>query len=471
MKICGKIIKGITANSREVLPGFIFVAVKGKCQDGKVFLKEALCKGASILVVEERMPAFKCPPGVKLLQVADTRKFLALNCAKFYRHPSKKVRVTGVTGTNGKTTITYLIEALAKSAGFSCGVIGTINYRFDNQKIAGSNTTPGPVELQKFLAQMLRRGMKYCALEVSSHALDQKRVAGLNFKTAIFTNLTRDHLDYHKNFKNYFLAKAKLFRNLPTQSSAIINNDDPYGRRLKSLTLARVVTYGLKRKSMIMAQDIVYGLQETQFTLIAPKIKSTLKVQLIGQYNIYNVLAAIAWGLTQNFSWEIIKSALEKFKFVPGRLERVNYKKGGDIFVDYAHTPDALLNVISTLRPLVKGKLRVIFGCGGERDRFKRPQMGRIVTQLADEAIITSDNPRSESPLVIINDIRKGILKNNYRIVPDRLTAIRQGVSLTRQGDCLLVAGKGHENYQIFKKKIVRFSDRKELLKCLASLK
>ena len=472
MKILNLEIKGVTCNSKEVKPGYAFVAIKGSCQDGNRFIKEAVARGAGIIIVEKKIPKIKIIfAKTKLVAVDDCRKFLAQAALKFYGSPADKIKVIGITGTNGKTTVSYLIEAIAKECGHPCGVIGTINYRFKGKVIAAKNTTPGPEQLQKLLAQMYARGVKYCAMEVSSHALDQDRVAGINFSQAVFTNLTQDHLDYHKNFENYFSAKAKLFSGLPEKSCAIINADDQYACRIKQLTKARIITYGVEKEAMVIAKNINFGMQSTEFSLATPKINLKVKTHLVGRHNIYNILAAVCWGLSENLPTAKIKSAIEKFKNVPGRLEKINCKKGFNIFVDYAHTPDALFNVIRSLRQLVEGKIMVIFGCGGERDKLKRPQMGKIVNDLADYAIITSDNPRSENPDQIIKDIQKGMEKNNYLIIPQRLAAIRKGLSLANKGDCLLIAGKGHEDYQILKNKIIHFSDRKAAEDCLKLMK
>jgi UDP-N-acetylmuramoyl-L-alanyl-D-glutamate--2,6-diaminopimelate ligase len=471
MKIVDLEIKGISANSQEIKKGFLFVAIKGNRQDGNYFIKEAINKGARIIVVEKEPKQIKASAKVIFLVVNDCRKFFAQATHNFYGAPSNKIKVVGITGTNGKTTISYLIEALAKKSGDHCGVIGTINYRFNNKIIIAKNTTPGAGQLQGLLKEMHLQKVKYCAMEVSSHALDQERVAGINFSHAIFTNLTQDHLDYHKNLENYFLAKAKLFCDLPSTSRAIINNDDKYGKRIRQLTKAQVLTYGIKNKSDIMAKKINFGVHSTEFSLVAGQINIRLKTNLIGLYNIYNILAAVAWGISEKLPILKIKSAIEQFKSVPGRLQRINCTQGFNIYIDYAHTPDALFNVISALRPLVKGKIIVIFGCGGERDKLKRPLMGKVVTELADYAIITSDNPRSENPGQIIKDIQQGIQKSNYCKISDRHQAIRKGLSLINKSDCLLIAGKGHEDYQILKNKVLKFSDRKVVQECLALMK
>jgi UDP-N-acetylmuramoyl-L-alanyl-D-glutamate--2,6-diaminopimelate ligase len=467
MKIAGVEIKGITCNSKAVKKGYAFVAIAGQRQDGGCFIQEAAANGASIAVVARKAGKNKIPGKIKMFAVNDPRKFLAEASAEFYGRPSEKLKVAGITGTNGKTTISYLIEAIAECSGIDCGVIGTINYRFKGKEISAKNTTPGPVELQGLLAKMRAQGVKYCAMEVSSHALDQKRVSGINFRQAIFTNLTQDHLDYHKNINRYFSAKLKLFRMLAVSGAAIINNDDEYGRRIKKSVSCRLITYGIKNKSTVMAKDIDFGIEGTEFTLIGPGVNSRIKTRLIGRYNIYNILAALSWGISEGLPFKNIKSAIEKFKNVPGRLEKITSKAGHNIFVDYAHTPDALFNVISALRPLTRGKIVVVFGCGGERDKLKRPKMGKIVTTLADYAVITSDNPRSEDPSSIIRDICKGINKDNYRVIPDRFKAIKQALKLIKQEDCLVIAGKGHEDYQVFKTKTVHFSDREAVAKCL----
>lgn len=471
MKIKGIKIKGITANSKQVKKDFVFVAIKGNKQDGSVFIKDAVARGASVIVVEQSKTKFEIPKKIKLIKVKDCRQFLGQQVSKFYKFPADKIKCIGITGTNGKTTIAYLIEAIVKQTGLACGVIGTINYRFKAKIKIAKNTTPGAVELQSLLAKMYAGKVKYCALEVSSHALDQDRVAGVNFKTAIFTNLTQDHLDYHKSLEKYFLAKLKLFKSLSANSVAIINNDDKYCVRIKAKTSAKIITYGIKKSAIVMAKDINFGINFSEFTLVGPKIKIRIRTTLVGLHNIYNILAAIAWGISEKKNLKDIKSAIEKFKNVPGRLERINCRTGLNIFVDYAHTPDALFNVICALRPLVRGRIIVVFGCGGQRDKLKRPKMGKIVTELADYAIITNDNPRSENPQKIIEDIRAGIKKSNYCLKLDRLEAIRTGLSMMNQDDCLLIAGKGHENYQILKNKVLRFSDQEVIKKCLKLMK
>ncbi|MDD5724577.1 MAG: UDP-N-acetylmuramoyl-L-alanyl-D-glutamate--2,6-diaminopimelate ligase [Candidatus Omnitrophica bacterium] len=464
--------RGITANSKDVKKDYIFVAVRGNSLDGGRFIDEDLARGARLIVVDKDISDLKkSAPGAGFLKTGNCREFLARASREFYGDPSAKMRIAGITGTNGKTTVSYLIEAIAAGGGYPCGVIGTINYRFKGKKFAAGNTTPGPERVQELLAGMLKDGVKYCAMEVSSHALDQGRVSGVKFRKAIFTNLTQDHLDYHKNLKNYFLAKAKLFRSLSARSTAVINNDDACGRKLKRLTGAGVMTYGIRRDSDVMARDIVFGIAGTEFTLAVPGKALKIRSLLVGRHNIYNLLAAASWGISEGFKLEDIKAVFEKFRKVPGRLEPAGRGNEKRIFVDYAHTPDALFNVLGALRPLVQGRLIVVFGCGGERDKLKRPLMGKIATDLADFAIITSDNPRSEDPGMIIRDILKGIRKRNYAVAADRKEAIRKGLLMAGRDDCLLVAGKGHEDYQVLKNKKLKFSDRKVISECLKLMK
>lgn len=459
---------GISCNSKAVKKGFIFVAVTGSRYDGNIFIDEAVKNGARGVIISSNVkpPFYK---NVSFFKVKDTRRALAELAVEFYGRPSKKIKVVGITGTNGKTTVTYLLEAILKEANIPAGVIGTINYRFQDKIIPSINTTPGPVELQSILSDMLKEGARYAVMEVSSHALDQQRCEGINFHSAIFTNLTQDHLDYHKNPDNYFKAKARLFAGMPSRSFVVINNDDKYAGRLKKLTKAKVITYGIHSNADVMAENIKFGVSQTEFQLKTSKGKTDFKIWLIGKHNIYNVLAAVAWAKEQGIASSVIKLALEKFPNVPGRLEKVEFNGGFSVFVDYAHTEDALKNVIQSLRQVSGNKIIVVFGCGGDRDKTKRPKMGRVVSELSDYAIITSDNPRFEDPAEIIKDIKRGISKNNYCTVLERYAAIKKSLSLAKSGDVVLVAGKGHENYQVIKDKTIPFDDREAIRECLKS--
>ncbi|MFH1269780.1 MAG: UDP-N-acetylmuramoyl-L-alanyl-D-glutamate--2,6-diaminopimelate ligase [Candidatus Omnitrophota bacterium] len=463
--------RGISCNSKEVSDNFIFVAIEGTHIDGHKFIREAISKGAKAIVFHEsRAQEFNKHLDVPLIGVKDTRKALACLAAKFYDNPSLKVKVIGITGTNGKTTITYLMEALLKGAGFSPAVIGTINYRFKDRVIPSWNTTPGPVELQSLLADMVNDKISHAILEVSSHALSQERTEGINFHSAVFTNLTQDHLDYHKTLEDYFQAKLKLFSGLDKGSFAVINNDDKYGRTLPELMRgAGIITYGINNEADITARDIKFGILHTTFILKTPKSEINFKTRLIGRHNIYNLLATFAWAFKEGLDMALVEPAMERFSFIPGRLERIDSGKGFQVFVDYAHTEDALINVMKSLRQLSAKKIIIVFGCGGERDKTKRPKMGYAACELADYAIITSDNPRSEDPDRIIKDIVKGIKKNNYSIISDRKEAIEKSLSMAGRQDIVLIAGKGHENKQILKNGSIHFDDREVVKECLGS--
>ena len=475
-------VRGISCNSKQVSDDFIFVAIKGTREDGNRFIEEAIERGAKAVVIQSplrslvfardslRSHVARSPAKVTFVRVKDTRKALAKLAAEFYGNPSSKIKVIGITGTNGKTTISYLIEALLIEAKLSPAVIGTINYRFKKMIIPAKNTTPGPLELQSLLSDMLKESVNYAIMEVSSHALDQNRTEGINFHSAIFTNLTQDHLDYHKTLENYFQSKAKLFKGMSQSSFAVINNDDSYGRRLKELTKAGIVTYGIENCADITARDIKFDASHAEFILSTPEVKTNFRSRLIGRHNVYNILATAAWALKEGIALSTIKSAIERFFLIPGRLERIDLAGDFSVFVDYAHTEDALKNILKTLRPLTNKRIIVVFGCGGERDKTKRPKMGRAVSELSDYAIITNDNPRSEDPMEIIRNITRGIKKNNYCVIPERREAIRKSLSLARRGDIVLVAGKGHENCQILKDRVIPFDDREEVRECLKSM-
>jgi UDP-N-acetylmuramoyl-L-alanyl-D-glutamate--2,6-diaminopimelate ligase len=469
-------VASVSCNSRENLRKGIFVAIKGAQADGHAFIQDALCRGASAVVFEDarRIASAMTKQGaparsVVFVQVPDSRKAAVLLAEAFYGYPSRQLSITGITGTNGKTTISYLIEAIVRRQGSNPAVIGTVNYRYNDQVIASVNTTPGPVELQRLFRDMADGGVTHLAMEVSSHALDQDRVSGIHFSSAIFTNLTQDHLDYHKGLEDYFLAKSKLFTNLEGNAAAVINNDDAYGRRLAQMSKGSVVTYGLDDTSQVYGRGIVMDTCFTKFTLCGFGNTVELRTNLIGRHNVYNVLGAAAWALNAGIPADIIAAALAGFTSVPGRLERIDAPGGVRIFVDYAHTPDALSNVITTLRQITSNRIIVVFGCGGDRDRTKRPAMGKVVADLSDHAVITSDNPRSEDPQAIIEDIARGITKKNYSVIPDRTTAIRTALSMGKEGDVVLIAGKGHETYQIIKDTVLHFDDREVVRECLQS--
>ncbi|MFH0738893.1 MAG: UDP-N-acetylmuramoyl-L-alanyl-D-glutamate--2,6-diaminopimelate ligase [Candidatus Omnitrophota bacterium] len=464
-------VKGISCNSKSVSYSFIFVAIKGTHIDADKFIPEAIAKGAGAVIIQdgahESVKISEYYNQAVFIKVADTRRALAVLAAEFWAHPSLRLHVVGITGTNGKTTVSYLIEAIVKEVGATVGVVGTVNYRFKDRIIPSVNTTPGPVELESLLAQMSGQGVSYVAMEVSSHALDQERIGGIDFKSAIFTNLTQDHLDYHVTLDNYFQAKARLFKDLKPGSFAVINNDDEYGRKIIGLTKAGKITYSIDGKAEVRASDISFDIKHTEFIVNAAGLRTDFKSKLIGRHNVYNMLAAISWAMRAGIEIKVIRRAIANFSSVPGRLERIDSTAPFTVFVDYAHTEDALKNVITTLREFSLRKIISVFGCGGDRDRGKRPKMGEVVSRLSDYMVITSDNPRSEDPLAIIEEIVKGVKNNNYCVIPDRKEAIRKSLLLAKPADIVLVAGKGHEDYQVLRTGKVHFDDREAIRECL----
>jgi len=383
----------------------------------------------------------------------------------------RNVNTIGVTGTNGKTSITYIVEAILKKASKKVAVIGTVNQRVGKKVFPSKNTTPSFIENQEWFLKMKKTKVQNCVMEVSSHALDQGRVDLIDFDTAIFTNLKSDHLDYHKSVNKYFLAKSKLFKSLLPASVAIINNDDSYASKLISLSSSKIVTYGINKKACFMARNIKLSLKGSIFDLVYPYGQEEIKTKLIGMHNIYNILPSIAVGVLQGIPIDIIKKGIQSLKSIPGRLEKVDCKKDYSVLIDYAHSEDALLNVLKTLRNIQEnniqsfsGKIILLFGCGGDRDQTKRPKMGTVASTLADYSIVTSDNPRSENPKTIIHHIIKGFRNNDYKIISNRKKAIQHALKIASRGDIVLIAGKGHESYQMVKNKCIKF-DEKEIIR------
>lgn len=451
-------ISSICFHSKDVKPGALFVAINGNKHRGSDFAKEAVRNGAVCLAGDiQGADCLDFPP--PLISLKDPRLALALMADEFFGRPSERIKVIGITGTNGKTTITYLLKNILEKAEFPCGIIGTIEHSFKNRAIGSVNTTPDAIGIAFLLKEMADSGCGYCAMEVSSHALDQERTRAVNFEAAIFTNLTGDHLDYHLNPENYFLSKSRLFSSLGKNRAAIINMDSPFALRLKSLTKARIVGYAINNDSDVTARTVISRISGSEFIIKHRKTKVRIKTPLIGAHNVYNILAAAAFALTQKISWEAIKEALENFPGVKGRLERIPLSQGRSVFVDYAHTPDGLENVLSALKGLTGKNLILVFGCGGDRDRAKRPIMGQIAAKYADRIIITSDNPRGEDPKDIAGEISPGIKNKEYDIILDRKEAIGQALKLSGDKDIILIAGKGHENCQVFKDKSVEFDD------------
>lgn len=454
-------VQAISCDSRKVTKGALFVALQGGQHNGAEFIKDAIRNGASIVVSSEKMNVQRAAyPRVCFLTADDPKEFLAGATRRFYGNPSAQVKTIGITGTNGKTTVSYLIESILAVSGHKSGVIGTVNYRIAGKITPSLNTTPDFVFNQHFLSMLAKKHIPYCVMEVSSHALDQRRVEFIDFRTAIFTNLTSDHLDYHKSRERYFAAKAQLFTQLGPGGIAIINIDDIYGRQLRSMTDAKVITYGMTHQADVTAKDVRMSFAGNRFFIAYGGEEIEVQAKLIGKFNIYNMLAAVAACKAEGISLKVIKKGIERLAFVPGRLEAVAAGQDFPVFIDYAHTEDALENVLSTVREVSEARVILVFGCGGDRDKSKRPLMGKVASQLADIAIVTSDNPRSEPPQSIIDQIAAGFQRNNYKIVVNRKDAIHQALAMAGQGDLVLIAGKGHEDYQILADQKIDFNER-----------
>jgi UDP-N-acetylmuramoyl-L-alanyl-D-glutamate--2,6-diaminopimelate ligase len=457
-------IAGIAYDSRRVTPGMVFVAVPGKNTDGHEYIRMALERGASAIICERNGSV---PSRTTRIKVSDVREALASVAASYYQNPSSKLKVIGVTGTNGKTTVTFMIKSMLEQAGISTGLLGTVHYEIGERLIPAQRTTPESLEVQQMMAQMVRAGCKACVMEVSSHALEQKRVLGVGFDVAIFTNLTHDHLDYHGTMENYFAAKAKLFSAVAEgkkKAAAVINIDDTFGARLAGQTGVEVqLTYGIEQQARLRATQIQLSSTESRFTVETPDERFACRVPLIGRHNIYNSLAAIGAGLALKMKVPVIQKALSAMPPVPGRLQRVEAGQNFGVYVDYAHTDDALRNVLRTLREVTSGRLLLTFGCGGNRDSAKRAKMGKIAATMADYTIITSDNPRKESAEQIAAQIEEGYRsasQENFAVEIDRQRAIYQILGKAQPGDSVLIAGKGHETYQEFEDTVVPFDDR-----------
>ncbi len=458
-------VSGLVADSRRVAPGDCFVAVPGFKQDARRFVPEAVNRGASAVVTEGE------PLDVAVCQVlVPSARFAASRLAAAYHgNPSRHLTVVGITGTNGKTTTSYLVDALLRARGFQTGLIGTIHYVIAGQKLPAGQTTPEALELQSMLARMRDGGVRGVAMEVSSHALALWRVDDIEFDVAVFTNLTQDHLDFHGTLDEYRRAKRRLFELLERSSkprrTAVINADDPSAEELVRGLDVAVVTFGLGSRAAVRAAEYTSALDGIRMTVETPRGRVTLVSPLIGEHNVMNLLGAVATGLALGLDGEAIARALGSVGTVPGRFERVTAGQPFLVVVDYAHTPDALERVLATARKITAGRLGVVFGCGGDRDRGKRPIMGEIAARLADHVWITSDNPRSERPEAIIDEIVAGARRiarasETWMTVPDRRAAIRAALEWARPDDTIVIAGKGHETYQIIGPDVLAFDDR-----------
>lgn len=456
---------GISYDSRKVKPGDVFVAIPGLKVDGTTFIPQAIANGAKIIVAEKEV---KVPEGIDLQKVPSARKALAHLANKFYDHPSQKIKLIGITGTNGKTTTAYLIESILKTTGHKVCLIGTVGGRL---------TTPESLELQAMLAEMVKQGVTHVVMEVSSHALALDRVVGCDFDIAIFTNLTHDHLDFHKTREEYLNIKKRLFEMLKPDGIAIINVDDPASRHFIDVIKGEVVTYGVSQAKHELrstkhnefdtkVSDIL--IREEQMTV---KINSLeIRSPLIGMPNVYNIVAAFQCGISLGIPQKTVKKGIEALKGVPGRFERVVCGQPFEVIVDFAHSPDSLQKLIETYRPLTKGKIILVFGCPGDRDKDKRPIMGELATKLADFVIVTTDDPHSEKPELIISDIIKLIKEHGSKIVTfvDRRKAIAKALKMAEKNDTVLIAGRGHEKYQDFNGKKIAIDDKevvREVLK------
>ncbi len=473
-------VSGVAYDSRQVKPGCLFVALRGSHVNGHDYVENAINNGAVAVVAEEHRGNWS---KTNLVKVPDTREALWRIGVQFYGHPFRGMDLVGITGTNGKTTTSFLLEAILAAAGGLPGVVGTVNYRYTGKTFPAPVTTPESLDLLALLREMADAGVSHVIMEVSSHALDQKRTGDCPFKVGVFTNFSRDHLDYHRTMEAYFAAKSLLFKGLARKetdqaATAVINLDDPGGEQLEAMTGARVLTYGLGPKCQVRARDVVSDMAGITARLLTPLGEKTIRSPLIGKVNIYNIMAASAAALSLNIGLEEVAEGVERLGKVPGRLERVENDRNLNVIVDYAHTPDALLKTIEALKPLVEGRLITVFGCGGDRDKGKRSEMGSIAGRHSDLVFITSDNPRTEDPVAIISQIEQGVTasglallqdsegpdreKRGYVKERDRRKAIRSAVSRAREGDLVLIAGKGHEDYQIVGRERKHFDDREE---------
>jgi UDP-N-acetylmuramoyl-L-alanyl-D-glutamate--2,6-diaminopimelate ligase len=456
-------IRQVAADSRKVKPRALFFALHGAQSDGNAFVRDAVSRGAAAIASEETVPAFM-PSSVTWIRVREARKALAVTAANFFGHPAEALQLVAVTGTNGKTTTSSLVDSMVKASGQKTGLFGTIAYHTPLGDYPAPNTTPESVDLQGFLAEIRDAGGHFAVLEASSHSLAMQRLWGCHFAAAVFTNLTREHLDYHKTFEDYFAAKRRLFEGTGAGAPdvAVINADDEYGKRLTGMA-KQTVTYGLESDADISTKKFQLTFNGLAFTAQTPNGKVQVASSLVGRINVYNILAAIGAAQALGLSTEIIQDGIRGLPSVSGRFERMDLGQPYFVIVDYAHTDDALENLIRTARELnPKGRIITLFGCGGGKDRTKRPVMGEVTGRLSDLTILSSDNPRTEDPLKIISDIIVGLQKTSgkYLIEPDREKAIGAAMDEARAGDIVLLAGKGHENYQILADRTLEFDDR-----------
>ncbi|HBB15663.1 MAG TPA: UDP-N-acetylmuramoyl-L-alanyl-D-glutamate--2,6-diaminopimelate ligase [Syntrophus sp. (in: bacteria)] len=471
-------VASICYDSRQCGQGSLFVAISGLKEDGHTFIADALARGARFIIHERE---FLPPAGVTAVRVRDSRRCLGVLGKNFFGDPSAALRLIAIVGTNGKTTVTYLLESILRAAGHNVGVLGTINYRFGGNSFPAPNTTPESFEMQRILREMTNHGVTHCVAEVSSHAIDLRRVDDCAFDLGVFTNLTQDHLDYHGTIETYYQAKKRFFSEvLPTggkshQQRMIVNNDDPWGQRLLEEVIAGGLTYGLENSCNVSASPFHLTPNGSDAILHFGGERLAISSHLLGRFNLYNILAAAAAALALDIPGRLIREGIEALILVPGRLEKVSTAGQPAVFVDYAHTDDALRRVLQNLSEFCMGNMITVFGCGGDRDKGKRPLMGEAATAYSDLTIVTSDNPRTEDPLAIIREIEKGIRTGkladisdvagkpsgqHYLVIPDRREAIAAAIGLAGKKDIVLIAGKGHEDYQIIGSQKFPFDDR-----------
>ena len=471
-------ITSVTDDSRSVSSGSLFVAVKGETVDGHKYVGQAIKAGAAAIVGQDSVERASVP----FVQVTDSRKALGLIGSRFYGDPSAQLAMIGVTGTNGKTTTTYLCKALLENIGRRVGLIGTVAYQIGAETIPASHTTPGALELQQLLARMKEAQLDSVVMEVSSHALAMDRTAGCEYDVAVFTNLTQDHLDYHRTMEEYFQAKLRLFTGLgqgkKTRQRAIVNMDDPRGVYVRAACRVPVWGYALNVSADLMAENVRLSMNGSTFTTATPAGTFTVESRLVGEHNVYNLLGAIGVALHGGATCDQVREAVARVNNVPGRFERVSAGQDFTVVVDYAHTEDALVRLLTAARTLKTQRIITLFGCGGDRDRGKRPKMGRAAVEFSDVVILTSDNPRTEDPLAILREVEAGVREAlqrrpsvQYHMVADRREAIETAVRLARPGDILLIAGKGHEDYQIVGTKKMHFDDREVAREAIQQLR
>ena len=465
-------ITGIHNDSRQIKPGFLFVCTKGANQDGHKYIKSAISKGAKAILIQDEQDEYISD--ISYILVPKTDRIASVLVDTFFESPTQKLKLIGVTGTNGKTTTTNLIDAIMIENKKKTGVIGTIEIRYGDMQEDAKLTTPLCYDLQHYFHKMVQSNVTHVAMEVSSHALDLGRVHGCQFSTAVFTNLTQDHLDYHQNMDSYGETKGLLFAQLGNDygrsSFAVLNADDPWSEKYAKKTAAQIITYGVENQADVRATNIIMSADGTTFMLHTLRGEILLETQMIGKFNVYNMLAAASAAIAEGVELSVIKRALEKVQGVEGRFESVKNGQDFAVIVDYAHTPDSLENVLKTAKELTKNRVICVVGCGGDRDRTKRPIMGQIAANYADLCVFTSDNPRSENPQQILNDVTGTLPVQRYTALVDRKEAISYAISQANTGDCIVIAGKGHEKYQIIGKEKTHFDDKEVASEAIAGL-